>query len=70
MTTLQDQVEAQPEGRLLNIQEAAQYLRLPLAYLRIQVKHRTGPKFISPSPKVKFFSIEDLDAWRSTWTDK
>lgn len=53
---------------LLTTREAAEYLKLPLPYLRHQIKHGYGPKFVRPSKRTKFFATEDLDAWRSTWT--
>lgn len=55
--------------QLLTMRQAAEYLRLPLHYLRHQCKHRTGPQYISPSPRAKFFAKEALDAWRATWSN-
>ena len=52
---------------MLNMKQAASYCGLPLSYFKHQVKHRTGPHFISPSERVKFFTVADLDAWIKTW---
>jgi len=54
-------------SQLLDTRSAAEYTKLPLQYFRLQVTHGTGPDFVQPSARRRFFSQDALDHWMSTW---
>jgi hypothetical protein len=54
-------------SQLLDTQRAAEYTELPLQFFRLQVRHGTGPAFVQPSARRRFFTKEALDQWMSTW---
>lgn len=56
------------DDTLRDVVGAARYLKLPVPFFRHQLKHGTGPRYVSPSKRSKFFTTEALDAWRDTWT--
>ena len=54
-------------SQLMDTGSAAEYTELPLQFFRLQVWHGTGPAFVQPSARRRFFWKEDLDLWMSTW---
>jgi predicted DNA-binding transcriptional regulator AlpA len=51
------------------INQASEYTGVPVKFIRNQIKHGQGPKYISPSPRIKFFTQSALDEWMATWVD-
>jgi len=54
-------------SQLLDTRSATEYTKLPLQFFRLQVRHGTGPDFVQPSARRRFFSQDALDQWMATW---
>lgn len=54
-----------PQSPLLNVEEAAQYLRLAASTLNKMRVHGGGPAFLKLGARRVVYDMKDLDAWRA-----